>query len=116
VSYPTLSVVYVNGNVTFDATHQLRGGGILYINGNLTIASTSNTLFSGVIYVAGNVTVNGPALISGSLIATGTVTIRGTSDVAQVEYDGSLISSVRQQICQYREYRSNYYAFSVNDQ
>lgn len=112
-SYPTMAIVYVNGNTTFDSSHRLKGGGILFVNGNLTIDDTSNTLFSGIIYATGNVLVEGPALISGSLLASGTVRLTGVTDVAQVEYDANLISSVRQQICQYREYRSNYYNFTA---
>lgn len=111
--YPTMAVVYVNGNADFDSAVPLRGGGILVVNGNLTVASTSNTLFSGLILVTGNATINGPALISGSLVVQGNLTLNGSGDVAQVEYDNGVLNSVRQQVAQYRENRSATYTFTA---
>jgi len=112
-SYPSMAVVYVDQNQTFDDSNPLQGGGILYVNGNLTVATTSNALFSGVIFVTGTTTINGPALISGVVISGGAITLNGVSDVSEVIYDGTIINSVRQQAGQYRENKSVYYAFSA---
>jgi hypothetical protein len=109
-SYPSMGLVYVNGNATFDATRQLRGGGLLYVNGNLTIQSTSNTLFSGVIFVTGNVTMYGPALVSGCLVVQGNLTLDGSGDVSEAQYDSGILDSVRQQVGQYRENKAAYRA------
>lgn len=108
---PTMAIVYIDGNASFDTTHQLIGSGILYVNGNLTVASNPNTLFSGVIFVTGNVNITGPASISGSLIAQGSLTLATGSDISEVTYDGNIINTVRQQVTQYRENKSVRYSF-----
>jgi hypothetical protein len=110
--YPSMAVVYIKGNANFDANHQLRGGGILYVSGNLTMDAGSNTYFSGLIYVTGNATIYGPASINGSLVVEGSLTMNGMGDAAEVAYDGSIISSVRQQVTQYRENKSTFFTFS----
>jgi hypothetical protein len=110
--YPSMAVVFVGGDATFNDQHKLRGGGILYVNGNLTIDDSSNALFSGLIFVTGNVTINGPALISGALVCQGTVRMDGSVDVPEVDYDSSILDSVRQQVAQYRENKAVYYSFS----
>jgi hypothetical protein len=115
-AYPSMAIMYIEKNVTFDNTSgtiPLIGGGILYVNGNLTINSGSNTVFSGVIYVTGNVVINGPADISGCLLAAGSVTLNGSGDVAQITYDNSMINSVRNQVGLYRENKSTLYKFSA---
>ena len=114
--YPSLAVVYINGNATFDATRRLRGGGILYVKGNLTLEGASNTLFSGCIFVTGNAVIRGPALISGVLIVEGSLTMNGSGDVAEVDYDNPILNSVRQQVAQYRENKAMYYVFSALNQ
>lgn len=110
--YPAMAVVYIAGNASFDAGHKLRGGGILFVDGNLTVATTANTLFSGLIYVVGTTSISGPALISGALVSEGNVTLNGSGDVAEIDYDDSILNSVRQQVAQYRENKSSFYTFS----
>ncbi len=112
--YPAMSVVYISSAATFDVSRPLRGGGILYVDGNLTLSAGGNTLFGGLIYVAGNLTINGPALISGAVVAEGSLTLNGAGDVAQVEFDNSILNSVRQQVAQYRENKSTYYSFQLD--
>lgn len=113
VPYPSMAVVFIENNVTFNSSRQLRGGGLLYVKGNLTLDAGSNTLFSGLIFVTGNATVNGPALISGSLAVQGSLTMNGSGDVAEVQYDDGILNSARQQIGQYRENKASYHTFSV---
>jgi hypothetical protein len=66
-----------------------------------------------VIFVTGNVVINGPADISGCLLANGSVTLNGSGDVAQITYDNSMINSVRNQVGLYRENKSTLYKFSA---
>lgn len=113
-NYPQMAIVYINGDASFDATRKLRGGGILFVNGNLTVASASNSLFSGLICVTGNATINGPCLISGALVVVGTLTTNGAGDVAEIDFDNSILNSVRQQVAQYRENKATLYTFSVS--
>ncbi|MDD5260023.1 MAG: helix-turn-helix domain-containing protein [bacterium] len=101
--YPTMSFVFVEGDLEFNSAHPLVGGGILYVNGDLTLDSTSNTLFSGLIYVTGTTTIEGPALIQGAVVSIGGMTISGLGDVAEIDFDGSILTTVRQQLAYYRE-------------
>lgn len=111
--YPSMAVVFIAGNAAFDTTRKLKGGGILYVDGNLTINSTtSDCLFSGLIFVSGNCTITGESLISGALVVQGTVTMNGSGGVAEVDYDGPILDSVRQQVAQYRENKAVFYSFS----
>ncbi|HRY29212.1 MAG TPA: hypothetical protein P5079_04150 [Elusimicrobiota bacterium] len=112
-SYPSMALVYINGAATFNSSRPLRGGGVLIVNGNLTLDSGSNTLFSGLLWVNGNLTVNGPAIISGTAVVTGSLTMNGTVDVAEIQYDSGILSSVRQQVGQYRENKSAFHVFSA---
>lgn len=110
---PSMAISYVNGSVTFDATHQLVGSGILYVNGDLTVLTCPNTLFSGVVYATGNINITGPGGIYGAIIgsgATATTNVQGYLDVFNVMYDPNLLQSVRQQIGKYRETKSERWA------
>lgn len=113
IDYPSMAVVFINGNATFDSTRALRGGGILYVKGNLTLDTTSNTLFSGFIFVTGNLNMEGPSLVSGAVAVKGSVTLNGTGDVAEIDYDSSILDSVRQQVAQYRENKATTYTFTA---
>jgi len=110
---PDMTLIYVDGNAVFSSTRTLRSSGILFVNGNLTISANSNSLYSGLIYATGTVTIDEPALISGSVVAYGGATISNSSasDVAEIDYDATILSSVRQQLCQYRENKSTLHVF-----
>jgi len=111
---PDMSLIYVNGNAVFTKTHPLRSSGILFVQGDLTIYEDSNSLYSGLIYVTGTATIYDPCLISGCLIAYNGLNLSraNSTDVAEIDYDSSILSSVRQQICQYRENKAAYQVFS----
>ena len=108
-----MALVYVDGNAVFSSSRPLNGSGILFVNGNLTIAAGSNSLFSGFIYVTGTATIYDPVLISGSIVAyTGaTISRAASTDVAEIDYDASILQSVRQRLCQYRENKSSLHVF-----
>jgi hypothetical protein len=111
---PDMSLIYVQGNATFDASRPLRSSGILFVNGNLTISADANCLYSGLIYVTGTATIYDPSLISGCVIAYNGLTLSrsNSSDVAEIDYDRGILDMVRQQICQYREIKSAYRIFT----
>lgn len=105
--YPSMSLVFIDGNADFsDTGHVLQGGGILYVKGNLKLPASANTLFSGVIFVDGDVDIKAPALISGALLVKGSLKMGGLTSVAEVDYDPGIINTLVRQIGQYREDRS----------
>lgn len=110
---PSLSLIYVDGNAVFSSTRPLSGLGFLYVKGNLTIQAGSNSVFSGIVFVEGNSVVADPALITGTFIGIGGLTLGRTSatDVAEIRYDESVLSIINQQICQYRENKSTLHVF-----
>jgi hypothetical protein len=132
--YPTLSLVFIDGNADFGAGPQLSGTGILYVNGSLTIESTNNAFFSGLIFATGKITINGPADISGAVVSGACVggaaagqcnggdgvvsgspfvLIDGTNGAAQVAYDVNILNSIRSSLANYREDKAAYYTFSA---
>jgi hypothetical protein len=116
---PSMSLIIIRGNATFDSTFPLNGSGILVIFGDLTIPANTNNIFSGVIYVTGNVTIAQPSLISGAIIAAGNgdtstsgtggaVTINSSGDTAEVDYDPAFVQLIREQMGFYRFSRRMY--------
>ncbi|HVP37991.1 MAG TPA: hypothetical protein VMS93_02290, partial [Candidatus Saccharimonadales bacterium] len=105
---PSMAIVYIDGNATFTTARPLTGGGILFVNGDLTLPANSNSLFSGFIYATGRVYQYAPSLVSGMVIAHGGYTISGSGDVAQTEYSASVLSAVRDHLCQYQEAKAPY--------
>jgi len=110
---PDMALIFINGDASFTSSRPLSGGGILFVNGNLNIAADSNAVYSGLIYATGTVTISDPALISGTVIAYGGLTLSrsAATDIAEIDYDPTILSSVRQQICQYRENKSALHVF-----
>jgi hypothetical protein len=99
---PEFSLVYFKGNPTFTSTHPLRGTGILFVEGNLTIDSNSNSMYSGIIYVQGNFVQYAPSVMKGIVIVTGTTSISGIGDFAEVDYDKDIFNQVLAFMGQYR--------------
>ena len=110
---PDMSLIYIDGNATFDVSKPLRSSGILYIKGDLTIAELSNSLYSGLIYVTGDATIGTPCLIMGCLIVKGKLSLSssGATDVAEICYDSQILVDVRNRVCQYRENKSISHSF-----
>jgi hypothetical protein len=99
---PPGSVLFVDGNITFDAARPLRGNGIVYVRGNVTLAPSSNSWFTGFLYATGNVDMNAPCELAGSVVALGRAQVLGTMDVANVSYDDATLNTLRTEIGQYR--------------
>jgi hypothetical protein len=111
---PDMSLIYIDGDATFTSAKPLRASGILFVNGDLTLQAGSNSLFSGFIYVMDKAYIYAPCFVSGSMIAYNGMTLSASAatDVAEIDYDKGILSSVRQQICQYRENKSIYRVFT----
>jgi hypothetical protein len=99
---PEYSLVYFKGNPTFGPDHPLRGTGILFVEGNLTIDYDSNSFYSGIIYVQGNYVQRSPSLVKGLVIVTGTATVQGLGDFAELDYDPDMFSQILIFMGQYR--------------
>jgi hypothetical protein len=75
----------------------MSGVGLLIVDGNLTIQAGNQSAWAGVVFVDGNVSIRGPAEVSGTLIATGTVTVGNANDInkAFVEHNQDAIETVQ---------------------
>jgi hypothetical protein len=116
---PSMSLIVIRGDATFNQSFPLNGSGILVVFGNLTIPANTNNIYSGVIYVTGNVSIAQPSLISGAIIAAGNgdtstsgtgggVTLTSSGDTAEVDYDPAMADQIRQQMGVYRFSRRMY--------
>ncbi len=103
---PTMALVVVQGDATFTTSTPLVGSGILAVFGNLVVPAGSN--FNGVIYVTGNYSQSGPSLIMGSVIAHGSITLTGGSDITEADWDTTIVQQVRNTLGGYRFSRTEY--------
>ncbi|MDD5687166.1 MAG: hypothetical protein PHE88_04955 [Elusimicrobia bacterium] len=112
---PDMSLIYIDGDATFDLSRPLKASGVLVVNGNLTVSAGSSSLFSGLIYVSGTITINPPCDITGCVIAYSGLTLNNlsTSDITEIDYDNNILTAVRQRICQYRENKSAHRTLSI---
>lgn len=113
---PSMSLVVMKGNAAFTSARPLTGSGILVVLGDLSVTGPTNSDFSGVIYVTGNFTMDQPSLLSGAAIvangnATGNATVGNGagSDIAEIDYDPSMLTQINQQMAEYRFSRSMYW-------
>ncbi len=105
---PAMSLVVVQGNATFTTAHPLAGSGILVVLGNLTIPASSESTYNGVIYTTGAYTQNTPSLVLGAVVSQGGIDLIGGSDINEVDWDGTMIQMVRNNLGGYRFTRSQY--------
>ena len=94
---PTMSLIVVRGNATFNPTKRLTGSGIFVVLGNLTLNPQSNAFYNGLIWVGGTLVVSPPSSITGSVIANGNVQLAGGSEIAEIDYDASILDQIRLQ-------------------
>jgi len=100
----TKTFYVINSNAVFNSagTYCLVGVGLVVVNGNLTIQDGNASDFAGIVFVNGNVTMNS-GLISGCLVATGTVTLTGGTTLStNVSGNYSIVSSVEKLIDNFR--------------
>jgi hypothetical protein len=104
---PDFSLIYIQGNCTFNASQPLSGGGILFVNGNLVMATGSNSSFTGLIYATGTIVAGSPCWIEGQMIAEGGGTVGvGGYDKATIVFNKEILNIVSQVIGNYRKNRS----------
>jgi len=110
---PDMSLIFFEGDANFSSTKPLRSSGILFVNGNLNIAEGSNSNYSGFIYVLKKAIINPPCLISGCVIAYDGLVLSNPSpsDIAEIDYDSSIIEIIRQRMGHYRENKSLFRVF-----
>lgn len=87
----------------FDEHRPLRGNGIVFVRGNVEIEHGSASHFIGLLYVDGNLTLRAPCTFDGAVVCTGNVSIQGSGDYAEVNYDDGALAALRMQIGQYRQ-------------
>ena len=104
----------MDGNAVFDDRHPLSGGGVLFVNGNLTIKPHSNSSFFGEVFVAGDLLMEAPSNLSGTVIVRGKVDLRGSGDVAEIQFNEDILNVVRQKLGQYRIRRTMTRVFDSN--
>ncbi|HEX9983106.1 MAG TPA: hypothetical protein VGF69_07575 [Thermoanaerobaculia bacterium] len=103
---PTMSLIVVRGNATFNPTRKLVGSGILVILGNLTLNPGSDTFYSGIVYVTGNLVISPPSVVNGAVVGLGKIQLTGGSEVSEINYDAAMIDQIRLQLGNYRFSRS----------
>jgi len=103
---PSMALIVVKGNATFNPQKKLNGSGILVVLGNLILNPQSDTFFSGVIWVGGQCNISPPASISGSVVALGNATFSAGNDVSEIDYDAAILDQVRLQMGNYLFTRS----------
>ncbi|HET8798211.1 MAG TPA: hypothetical protein VFO89_11020, partial [Thermoanaerobaculia bacterium] len=103
---PDMALIVVRGNATFNATRKLTGSGILVVLGNLALNPNSDAFYSGVIWVGGTFVMSPPGIVNGAVVANGNVQIVGGSEVAEINYDASILDQIRQQMGNYLFSRS----------
>ena len=103
---PSMSLIAIKGNATFNPQQKLDGSGILVVLGNLILNPHSDANFDGVIWVGGNFVVSPPSLISGSVIANGNATISAGNEVDEIDYDRAILDQVTLQMGNYLVARS----------
>jgi hypothetical protein len=95
--------------MVYDREWPLQGSGTLVVKGNLEVQSGSRSYFTGILYVDGNVSITAPAMIRGTIIATGTVALRGSAgDYVEVEHDSAVVAKTLAALSDYRFMRAVY--------
>ena len=86
--FPDYALVYIDGDVVYDAAKPLRGmAAIVYVNGNVTIQANSSSYFTGILYVDGNYRQYAPSLMNGTVMSSGNISISGLGDYSEATFD-----------------------------
>jgi hypothetical protein len=111
---PSMALIVIKGNATFNTQKKLNGSGILVVLGNLILNPNSDTFFSGVIWVGGQFNMSPPSSISGSVVALGNATLSGGNDLSEINYDAAILDQVRLQMGNYLFSRSPWIVGTIN--
>ncbi|MDQ7779798.1 MAG: hypothetical protein RDV41_08820 [Planctomycetota bacterium] len=99
--YPAMALVCIQGDAVFDEDRPLTGGGMLYVTGDLSVSGNSS--FSGFIFVEGDYDQRATAVIYGSIVVNGAVTVAGVGgDFTEVFFDNGALETVRMLLGRYR--------------
>ena len=111
---PDMCLVYICGDAVFNSANPLFSSGILFVDGNLTLASGAYCNYQGLIYCTGTVTIQDSNVVQGCIIAwLGLVLSEtGATETCTIQYSSTILSRVRQLVCQYREMKSTYRVFT----
>ena len=88
--------------LTFSAALPLLGTACVYVKGDVDFAVGSNSYFTGMLFIDGDLTIREPCDLNGTIICTGDVTVWGSSDWINVNYDDEALNQLRNAIGQYR--------------
>ncbi|MBL8755299.1 MAG: hypothetical protein JNK15_18510 [Planctomycetes bacterium] len=106
---PDLALVVIDaGNISLDSTHRLQGAGIVIVRGNLTLTTGNASNFSGMLYVDGNLELRSPCEINGAIVCTGSVQMQGSSAFATLNYDGTILNTLMNELGNYRTSHATY--------
>lgn len=103
-----MSIVYMQGNFTFNYDKPFVGSGIAFVDGNLNLQDGSNSLYSGVLYVTGRLTVGVNNTLSGAVIANEIRCEPGSGGTSSISYTHNYINDIRQILGTYRENSMSY--------
>ncbi len=103
VPLPSNSLQFVElPSLTIDSARPLKGSAVLYVKGDLDVQYNSKSFFTGLIYVDGDVLIREPTELNGTIVATGTIDVIGSSDWVTITYDDVALGKLRTEIGQYR--------------
>jgi formylmethanofuran dehydrogenase subunit C len=89
-------------SIEFNALKPLRGSGIVVVRGDVQILPGSTSYFTGLLYVEGNLTMKAPSQVRGAVVVTGTISVSGVGDYAEVTYDDKIVEGLRKSLANYR--------------
>ncbi len=89
-------------SITFDSSRPLTGTALVYIDAKVTISNESSSVFNGLLYVKGSMNMNAPSELNGALVMDGKVKVQGVGDFATINYDESVLETLRLEIGNYR--------------
>jgi len=99
---PDFSIIYIDSDVTWSAAKPLKGTALVYVGGDATMAAASSSYFSGILYVVGDFVQESPSLLNGTLMCKGRVTVTGSGDYSEMNFDKDVRSRILTISGQYR--------------
>jgi hypothetical protein len=101
----SMKVVVYKGDINFDGTPTLNGGGILVVEGDLTIdgSSTSHS-WNGLILCTGDIEIKNRAVINGAVMGGRLIRVHGDDNnrASEVHYSSSALDAINAQLGIYR--------------
>jgi hypothetical protein len=112
----SMSLVYISGTATFDASHPINSSGILFVDGDLYFQPQAYCTYYGLIYCTGKVYIYDGSFVQGCIVAWQGLKIgqdsNASSEMSMVVYSDSAINAAKAGVGRYREMKSTYRVFS----